>query len=498
MKSWSNEKKKLLLTAATLTLLLVSLFFPGKDLGLPFLKAQNVQAATKTATVRFKSNNGKETYKMLQVKVAVGKKIVLPELPDVLGYENLGWSTKKKATKATYAAGKKLTVSKNLNLYSVRKRVGTVSANFYTNAGKAESDFTKLNTVLTKGTYVTLPEPPAQSGYKAVGWATTKGAATATKKVGQKVRLTKSTKFYAVYNQVSTVTLCKNDGTAYKKVQVVTGKTYKLPSVRNASGYTFMGWDTIKRKQTSPKYEAGQTITVKKDIKLYAVVFNRAREEDITTEALLDCDRWRWGNGTTNRGYNRVIFVGDSRTAYMENTLRRQFGGDSNVLWGIDFVCMPGMGLTWLKSDGAELLLDKIQENYSVYKPTAVIFNLGVNDLTSSASYISYLMELSETLKAKNCKLFFMSVNPVSSATRAYIGEKARKEESVRSFNATVCAGLADTYSYIDTYSYLMETGFGFDSGEFGIDTGKDDGLHYTTKTYKRIFRYCLDYLVQH
>ena len=25
-----------------------------------------------------------------------------------------------------------------------------------------------------------------------------------------------------------------------------------------------------------------------------------------------------------------------------------------------------------------------------------------------------------------------------------------------------------------------------------------DDGLHYTTKTYKRIFKYCLDYLILH
>ncbi|EJW99596.1 hypothetical protein EVA_12298 [gut metagenome] len=37
-----------------------------------------------------------------------------------------------------------------------------------------------------------------------------------------------------------------------------------------------------------------------------------------------------------------------------------------------------------------------------------------------------------------------------------------------------------------------MENGFGTDASYSGTDLGKDDGLHYTTKTYKRIYNYCI------
>ena len=101
-------------------------------------------------------------------------------------------------------------------------------------------------------------------------------------------------------------------------------------------------------------------------------------------------------------------------------------------------------------------------------------------------------------VNGKNCKLFFMSVNPVNYATRNLYGKAARREETVRYFNSTVSSGLSGTYTYIDAYSYLMANGFGMDNGGSGVDMGKDDGLHYTTKTYKRIFKYCLDYLGEH
>ncbi|MFR5150771.1 MAG: hypothetical protein ACLTER_15645 [Ruminococcus sp.] len=46
--------------------------------------------------------------------------------------------------------------------------------------------------------------------------------------------------------------------------------------------------------------------------------------------------------------------------------------------------------------------------------------------------------------------------------------------------------------------SYLMENGYGTNISGTGVDLPDDDGLHYTTKTYKRIFKYCLDYLILH
>ena len=128
-----------------------------------------------------------------------------------------------------------------------------------------------------------------------------------------------------------------------------------------------------------------------------------------------------------------------------------------------------------------------------------MIFNLGVNDPGNMYEYVSYLQQIAGTLKQKNCKLFFMSVNPVNSRTIEYMGKNAiRKEEVIRRFNSVVSSGTSGNYTYIDTYSFLLQNGYSTDIGGAGSDYGVDDGLHYTTKTYKRIFKYCLDYLTVH
>ena len=67
----------------------------------------------------------------------------------------------------------------------------------------------------------------------------------------------------------------------------------------------------------------------------------------------------------------------------------------------IDFVYEEGKGLEWLKSQGMNTVLSIAEENYSVLKPTAVIFNLGVNDPGNMYDYISYYQEIAESLQKK-------------------------------------------------------------------------------------------------
>lgn len=494
-----NKTRKNMIFWVLLAVMLVISGGPsGEKQGISLGGAQTVQAAAKYVVARFRNTSGKPSYNSLRIKVKSGSKIRLPAVPSVTGYQNLGWSTKKNATKATYAAGKKIQLKKNISLYAVRKKVGVYKVYFYNTNGSANSTFKALNKSVTRKAYLTLPSVPTKSGYEALGWSTSKNATKATYPQGQKVRIKKSQKLYAVYktSKAYTVTLCKNNGTIYKTESVSSGATYTLPSVRNASGYTFMGWDVQLGKSTSPRYEAGDTITVNGNLKLYAVVFNRSYEEDLTASDLLASSGWRIGNGSGSRGYSHIIFVGDSRTVRMELTLQRQFGSDSGITRDIDFVCQEGKGLDWLKEDGFSSILKLAEANYSVQRPTAVIFNLGVNDPGNMYNYVEYLQEIAGTLQKKNCKLFIMSVNPVNSKTIEYLGRNAiRKEEVIRKFNSVLKSGLGSTYGYIDTYSYLLKNGYGTNLGGGGQDVAIDDGLHYTTKTYKRIFKYCLDYL---
>lgn len=90
------------------------------------------------------------------------------------------------------------------------------------------------------------------------------------------------------------------------------GSTYKLSGVKDANGYTFMGWSEQAGQKVNPDYEAEETITVKKNTTLYAVVFNRSSEDNLSADVLPQVNSYK---------YKNVVFIGDSRTEYMKNAL---------------------------------------------------------------------------------------------------------------------------------------------------------------------------------
>jgi hypothetical protein len=80
-----------------------------------------------------------------------------------------------------------------------------------------------------------------------------------------------------------------------------------------------------------------------------------------------------------------------------------------------------------MKKYGEKELLNEISGMDDNAKPVAVIFNLGVNDLihknresisydSVASDYASYMNGLSRKLTARNCELFYMSVNPCNTA----------------------------------------------------------------------------------
>ena len=189
--------------------------------------------------------------------------------------------------------------------------------------------------------------------------------------------------------------------------------------------------------------------------------------------------------------------VGDSRTVRMRQALAAQNCGAN--MKGVSFVGASGQGVKWLKDTGYRLLINQIKKfHVSSSKPVAVVFNLGVNDLYRISDYIAFMNEIAPELERMNCKLYYMSVNPINSVMIEKTGRLSlRKEEDVRTFNDRIKTSL-DDYTYIDSYSWLMQNGFGTSNGVNGKDSSEDDGLHYTVKTYKRIYDYCLRYVNAH
>lgn len=169
--------------------------------------------------------------------------------------------------------------------------------------------------------------------------------------------------------------------------------------------------------------------------------------------------------------YDKVIFVGDSRTVHTSEHV------DSD---DIDFVASSGQGLFWFKRSGVSKLNTILaSEEYTTPLPKAIVFNLGINDLQNQSEYISYMNELAPKLINQNCTLYYVSVNPVDNS----VIQIPRPESDIRAFNKALQTQLED-FTYIDTYSYLKKAGF-----------TTTDGLHYNSLTYRKIFDYVMDEL---
>lgn len=441
--------------------------------------------------VIFKGPTGKygSSYKKLSTIVEKYSTIQLPQVPVVKGYQNLGWAPAPNASKASWKEGQTVKITKAQTYYAVRKKVGTYKVNFYNHKGNANAAFRAISGTVTRNDTIKLPPVPKASGYTALGWSAYQNQTTAKFKEGEAVKVTKNMSFYAVYKKNVNVVLHKNNGTVWKTVSIVKDGYYKLPGASSKLPYTMMGWSLKAGKTANPDYEVGEQIQATKTIHLYAVVFKRNKEKNYSARELSE--------PALRDRYRQVIFVGDSRTNRLQETLR--VSGLSFSSEGLSFVVKEGQGLVWFQNEGYAQLLEKIGKGKRG-KPTAVIFNLGVNDLENISSYVSYFKKISTELKERNCKLYIMSVNPLNNTLVTARGKKSRPEESIRSFNLVMKRNLCSAavgYTYIDSYSYLMYYGYGTDANGYGYDSGVDDGLHYTVKTSKRIYRYCIKSILQ-
>lgn len=247
--------------------------------------SQKVSAAKMVYTVKFNNNSGtskSKTYTALTRNVTLNTTIKLPSVPKAVGYQNLGWTTQKGSTKVVYKAGASVKVTRDMNLYAVRRKSRYYTVSFYLGNGSSNSTYQKLQKKVEEGTYYTLPTVPSRSGYVNLGWSTTVNGKTSTaKKAGTKIKISRNIKYYAVQMQSVSVNLCKANGSVWKTVTLGKDGYLKLPSASNATGYTFMGWSKTRRtgSATSPDYEAGELVKISKTTTLYATVFNRTMEK---------------------------------------------------------------------------------------------------------------------------------------------------------------------------------------------------------------------------
>ena len=180
--------------------------------------------------------------------------------------------------------------------------------------------------------------------------------------------------------------------------------------------------------------------------------------------------------------------VGDSRSVDTKLAL------GTSVPSNVTFIAKGSQGLSWFKSTAYRQLLRAVASRPKTEKK-AVVINLGVNDLQNSSAYVTYMKKVAANLKKYNCKMYYMSVNPVNSAMLKRHGGRNRTEQQVAYFNKVIyqklCSGRGKCFTYINTCTNLQMKGW--ISNRHNV--GTYDGLHYSNETYLRIFDYTMRYL---
>ena len=444
-----------------------------------------------TYQVRFTSNDGRSTNKCftaLYRRADYGDSIVMPDVPPLSGKVALGWSTKTGASSAEVKQGASVRVTKDIKYCAVYRDAKVYEVNYVDYDGTTDDTFSAMKRTVYEGVEITLPSVPVKAGYTGTGWKIKMNDKILRYNVGTKMKVQGNYRFYAVYAANAELILHYNDGRDYKKITAIRGSDVTLPGMENPSGYTFMGWSKSKgvtlclSRPLDNYYEAGEAFPLSGTAHLYAVMLKRSEEGSILIGQLS-------GSGSPDTSaFKRIILVGDSRTERMKIALDAKVSS-VYLKKNVSFICKSGQGLNWFKSEGYNRLITEIDKESTEGKPTAVVFNLGINDINSVSYYISYMKSIAPTLTAKNCRLFYMSLNPVNNVMVQKAGLASRPEEKVRKFNQDIKAGLAGIYTYIDTYSWFRRTGYStIRGGSVGVDSGEDDGLHYTVNTYKRVY----------
>lgn len=432
--------------------------------------ADDQQATCKVLFANAKGQQPGNYYRNLTKNVEKGAVIELPTV-NKAGYQAF-WITKINGKEYKYSAGRKVTINQTtkfcLNLY----KEYTVS--FYTANGRNE--YRALRQTVVSGCKIKMPAGNSSETSTFAGWAT-KAGGSVYRKSGAVVKVTSNLKFYAVQQKISTsgIRLCKYDGTYWKTIKNDNGQA-TFPAVDMQNGNMCLGWSKSKGKSalSSSDYKAGNRIPAKNG-RYYMVIFGRTM--DRKPSAITEPTK-----------FDRVYMVGDSRSVDTKLAL------GTSVPSNVTFIAKGSQGLSWFKSTAYRQLLRAVASRPKTEKK-AVVINLGVNDLQNSSAYVTYMKKVAANLKRYNCKMYYMSVNPVNSAMLKRHGGRNRTEQQVAYFNKVIyqklCSGRGKCFTYINTCTNLQMKGW--ISNRHNV--GTYDGLHYSNETYLRIFDYTMRYL---
>ena len=208
------------------------------------------------------------------------------------------------------------------------------------------------------------------------------------------------------------------------------------------------------------------------------VALSSSPKED-TVDEITDKD------SNISSSYTDWCWVGDSRTVGLAIAAldKTPTGNSSDTIIDDTVVAKVGEGYSWWASDAMKSTREKVE----ALKGYNIVFNFGVNDLVAS-TYIDYYTSLPDSFYENN-NVIFMSVNPVCHE-KSKVYTKVTNSDIIV-FNNELKSAIESKGVWVDTFKDV----FGVEvsaSGDTFKDTGMftEDGLHYTTDTYKLIYEY--------
>ena len=496
---------------------------------------------TKTVRVRYFNTRGTKEYKGRKAVLKKNEKFTAPALRDTSSHVFLGWSKKKNSRKVSFTPEKKYTLKSDLKLYAVWKEKPKRTIRFYTRKG--EKEYSSLRITRHVGETYRLPRLKDTKTYRFLGWAKKKSAVSAELFTGDKVTVSRNEKYYAVTIRKTDcyAKFVLSDGTVFQ-VARVDGRTVRFPAVVSGGRRTSQGWSTVRGRTCNPEYTI-EEIVPKRNATYYSVDADNLNGTD-------DGNRIR-----ESEKYLHTYFVGDSRIYLGSYYMRDEFSKTRLIARsGSGYTWLAEDGYQKLvnairkdnaaaaaeaeaaaaeaeeaqaaaeeaageaeegnkeaeeaaeeaaeaaeeAAEAAEEAAEEAEEAENARK--AVVFCSGVHDLQRVNDYISFYRKKAPELRELGCDVYVMSVNPFNSVQYCYTQrnfnghphyKESRSYEKLRTFNKKLEMELAGTCEYIDTYSYLMRTGW----ATYSIYSHKPDGLHYTKPITRRVFNYTADFL---
>ncbi len=132
------------------------------------------------------------------------------------------------------------------------------------------------------------------------------------------------------------------------------------------------------------------------------IAAEQAAREAALKEAEEEAEKAEIAKEERIRDLQRIVFLGDSRTVQLEQAVDY----DRSFCF---FVAEVGMGYDWMRSTGAP------EADGYVTDKTAVVINMGVNDLSNAERYAARVNDLAASWSQRGAEVWYMSVNPVGS-----------------------------------------------------------------------------------